>query len=233
VAESPAMRLAIAQADRAAAGRSTVLLLGETGTGKEQIARRIHDASPRAKRPYVALNCGALPESLIESELFGHEKGAFTGADHRHIGRFELAEDGTIFLDEIGDLPATVQVKLLRVLQEHEITRVGGTQAIRVTARVIAATHRDLQAEVEAGRFREDLFFRIHVVPIQLPPLRDRPDDVQPLTTLFLDRFARELDRPARTVTAEAMTLLRSHKWPGNVRELENLCERLIVLGEG
>ena len=234
VAESAAMRLAIAQADRAAAGRSTVLLLGETGTGKESKSRGAFTMRLlRAKRPYVALNCGALPESLIESELFGHEKGAFTGADHRHIGRFELAEDGTIFLDEIGDLPPAVQVKLLRVLQEHEITRVGGTQAIRVTARVIAATHRDLQTEVQAGRFREDLFFRIHVVPIQLPPLRDRPDDVLPLTTLFLDRFARELDRPARTVTAEAMTRLRSHKWPGNVRELENLCERLIVLGEG
>jgi transcriptional regulator with GAF, ATPase, and Fis domain len=232
VAESSAMRRAIAQAERAAAGRSTVLLVGETGTGKEQVARRIHDVSPRANKPFVALNCGALPESLLESELFGHEKGAFTGADRRHVGRFELADGGTLFLDEIGDLPAGAQVKLLRVLQEHEITRVGGTHSMRVNVRVIAATHRDLPFEVRAGRFREDLFFRIHVVPIRLPPLRERPEDILPLIILFLDRFARELGRSARAITREGMERLRAHRWPGNVRELENLIERLMVLGD-
>jgi transcriptional regulator with GAF, ATPase, and Fis domain len=232
VAESPAMRQALAQAERAAAGRSTVVLIGETGTGKEQVARRIHDLSPRSRKPFAALNCGALPENLVESELFGHEKGAFTGADRRHIGRFELADGGTLFLDEIGDLPIAAQVKLLRVLQEHEITRVGGTQAVPVNVRMIAATHRDLPTEVRAGRFREDLFFRIHVVPIQLPPLRDRPEDILPLTQLFLNRFARELGRPVRTITREGVARLQAHRWPGNVRELENLIERLVVLGD-
>jgi transcriptional regulator with GAF, ATPase, and Fis domain len=232
IAESPTMRHVLAQAERAAAGRTTILLVGETGTGKEQVARRIHDVSPRAQKPYVALNCGALPDGLIESELFGHEKGAFTGADRRHVGRFELADGGTLFLDEIGDLPPAAQVKLLRVLQEHEITRVGGTEAVRVNVRVIAATHRDLLSEVRAGRFREDLYFRVHVVPISLPALRDRPEDVLPLSLLFLDRYARELSRPARTITPEAIERLRSHGWPGNVRELQNLMERLIVLGD-
>ena len=232
VAESGAMRRALAQAERVATSRSTVLLVGETGTGKEQLARRIHEASPRANKPFVALNCGALPEGLLESELFGHEKGAFTGAERRHVGRFELADGGTLFLDEIGDLPAAAQIKLLRVLQEHEITRVGGTQPIRVNVRVVAATHRDLAAEIRAGRFREDLFFRIHVVPILLPPLRARHEDILPLTSLFLDRFARELGRRPRTVTADGMARLRAHQWPGNVRELENLIERLMVLGE-
>jgi len=232
IAESPAMRHVIAQADRAAAGRTTLLLLGDTGTGKEQLARRIHDVSPRSKKPFVALNCGALPDGLIESELFGHEKGAFTGADRRHVGRFELAEGGTLFLDEIGELPPAAQVKLLRVLQEHEITRLGGTDAVRVNVRVIAATHRDLLADVRAGRFREDLYFRIHVVPIALPPLRDRPEDVLPLSLLFLDRYARELGRTARTITPDAIERLRSHRWPGNVRELQNVIERLMVLGD-
>ena len=232
VAESPAMRHVIAQAERAAAGRTTVLLVGDTGTGKEQLARRIHDVSPRAKKPFVALNCGALPEGLIESELFGHEKGAFTGADRRHLGRFELADGGTLFLDEIGELPVAAQVKLLRVLQEHEITRVGGADAVRVDVRVIAATHRDLLADVRAGRFREDLYFRIHVVPICLPSLRDRPEDVLPLSLLFLNRCARELGRAARTITPEAAERLRAHGWPGNVRELQNVMERLMVLGD-
>ena len=232
IAESSAMRAALAQAERAAAGKSTVLLVGETGSGKEQVARRIHDVSPRAAGPFVALNCGALPEGLLESELFGHEKGAFTGADRRRIGRFELADGGTLFLDEIGELPPAAQVKLLRVLQEHEITRVGGPDPIRVNVRLVAATHRDLAAEVRAGRFREDLFFRVHVVPVRLPPLRDRPEDVGPLTRLFLDRFARELGRATREITAEALDRLRGHRWPGNVRELENLVERLLVLGD-
>jgi transcriptional regulator with GAF, ATPase, and Fis domain len=232
VAESDAMRRAVTQAERAAVGRSTVLLVGETGTGKEQVARLIHDASPRARGPFVALNCGALPEGLLESELFGHEKGSFTGADRRRIGRFELADGGTLFLDEIGELPAGAQVKLLRVLQEHEVTRVGGAEPVRVDVRLIAATHRDLPTEVRAGRFREDLFFRVHVVPVRLPALRHRPEDIEPLATLFLDRFARELGRSPRSLTPEGLDRLRAHRWPGNVRELENLMERLLVLGD-
>jgi transcriptional regulator with PAS, ATPase and Fis domain len=232
VAASPAMQRALAQAERAAAGRSTLLLVGETGTGKEQVARRVHLSSPRAKGPFVALNCGALPEGLLESELFGHEKGAFTGADRQRLGRFELADGGTIFLDEIGELPPAAQVKLLRVLQEHEVVRVGGREPIAVDVRVIAATHRDLAAEVRAGRFREDLFFRVHVVPIRLPPLRERPEDVEPMVRSFLERSARELGRPARAITAAALARLRAHPWPGNVRELENLVERLLVLGD-
>jgi len=231
IAESAAMRAALAQAERAASGRSTIVLIGETGTGKEQVARHIHEISPRASGSFVAINCAALPEGLLESELFGHEKGAFTSADRRHIGRFELADGGTLFLDEIGDLPAPAQVKLLRVLQEREISRVGGTQTIRVNVRLIAATHRDLGAEVREGRFREDLFFRIHVVPIHLPPLRERVEDVEPLAQFFLARFAGELGRPVRAITPEALARLRAHRWPGNVRELENLIERLLVLG--
>jgi transcriptional regulator with GAF, ATPase, and Fis domain len=231
IAESDAMRRALDQAERAAAGRSTVLLTGETGTGKEHVARRIHERSSRASGPFVAINCAALPEGLLESELFGHEKGAFTGADRRRVGWFELADGGTLLLDEIGDLPAPAQGKLLRVLQEREITRVGGTHPIRVNVRLIAATHRDLPAEVASGRFREDLFFRLHVVPIRLPPLRERHDDIEPIARMFLDRFARELGRPPRRLTPEALALLRAHHWPGNVRELENLIERLLVLG--
>ncbi len=232
IAESPAMRRALTEAERGATGRTTILLVGETGTGKEQVARHIHERSPRATGPFVAIDCGALPEGLLESELFGHEKGAFTGADRRHIGRFELADGGTLFLDEIGDLPPPAQVKLLRVLQEREISRVGGTQAIRVNVRLIAATHRDLAAEVSEGRFREDLFYRLHVVPIRLPPLRERLEDVEPFVMFFLNRFARELGRSARGITPEGLARLRAHRWPGNVRELENLVERLLVLGD-
>jgi transcriptional regulator with GAF, ATPase, and Fis domain len=231
IAESAAMRRALAQAERAAAGRSTILLSGETGAGKEQVARRIHEMSPRAAGPFVAINCAALPESLLESELFGHEKGAFTGADRRRIGRFELADGGTLLIDEIGDLPAAAQVKLLRVLQEREISRVGGSQSIRVNVRLIAATHRNLADEVREGRFRQDLFFRVHVIPIHLPPLRERPEDIEPLIRSFLGRFAAELGRAARAITPEGLARLRAHRWPGNVRELENLAERLLVLG--
>jgi transcriptional regulator with GAF, ATPase, and Fis domain len=179
----------------------------------------------------VAINCGALPEGLLESELFGHEKGAFTGADRRHVGRFELADGGTLFLDEIGELPPAAQVKLLRVLQEREISRVGGAQPIRVNVRLVAATHRDLAEDVRQGRFREDLFFRVHVIPIALPPLRERPDDIEPLMRFFLRRFAGELGRRPRAVSEAGLARLRAHRWPGNVRELQNLVERLLVLG--
>ena len=232
IAQSAAMRRVLSQAERAAGGRSTVLLIGETGTGKELIARLIHAASPRAARPFVALNCGALPEGLLESELFGHEKGAFTGADRRRVGRFELAEGGTLFLDEIGELLPAAQVKVLRVLQEHEISRVGGGETIPVNVRLIAATHRDLSEEIRQGRFREDLFFRIHVVPIHLPSLRDRRDDIEPMAQLFLERFGRDLSRPPRAMSTAALDRLRGHHWPGNVRELQNLIERLLVLGD-
>jgi transcriptional regulator with GAF, ATPase, and Fis domain len=232
IAESCTMRRALLQAERAAPGRSTVLIIGETGTGKEQVARHIHEISPRAHAHFVALNCGALPEGLIESELFGHEKGAFTGADRRRIGRFELADGGTLFLDEIGELPPVAQVKLLRVLQEHEITRLGGVEPLHVDVRLIAATHRDLPTEVRAGRFRDDLFFRVHVVPVSLPPLRERREDVEPLVRFFLQRLACDLGRGPRAISPEALERLRGHHWPGNVRELENLIERLLVLGD-
>src|SRR5262245_35893808 len=230
IAESAGMRRALEQAERAAAGRSTILLTGETGTGKEHVARRIHEGSSRASGPFVAVNCAALPEGLLESELFGHEKGAFTGADRRRVGWFELADGGTLLLDEVGDLPAPAQGKLLRALQEREITRLGGSQSIRVNVRLIAATHRDLAADVRSGRFREDLFYRLHVVPIRLPPLRERPEDVEPLARMFLDRFAADLGRATRRLAPEALALLRAHHWPGNVRELENLVDRLLVL---
>ena len=233
IAESAAMRRALEHADRAAEGRSTILLTGETGTGKEHVARRIHERSARASGPFVAINCAALPEGLLESELFGHEKGAFTSADRRRLGWFELADGGTLLLDEIGDLPLAAQGKLLRVLQEREITRLGGNHAIRVNVRLIAATHRNLADEARGGRFREDLFFRLHVVPIALPPLRERLEDIEPLTVAFLEHFAADLGRATRRLTAEALNLLRAHRWPGNVRELENLAERLLVLGGG
>src|SRR5262245_32302415 len=232
VARSPAMARALAQAERAAAARTTVLLVGETGTGKEQLARHIHDLSPRSQAPFVPVNCAALPEALLESELFGHEKGAFTGAERRRIGRFELAHGGTLFLDEVGELPPAAQVALLRVLQEREITRVGDSHSIKVDVRLVAATHRDLRAEVRAGRFREDLFFRVHVVPVALPPLRERPEDVEPLAHLFLERYAIESGRPRRALAPAALELLLRHPWPGNVRELQNVIERLVVLGE-
>src|SRR5216683_7662470 len=232
IGDSAAMAEMIRAIAVAARTDASVLILGESGTGKELVAQAIHWNSRRRVRRLVALNCVGLDKNLLASELFGHEKGAFTGADRRKIGKFELADGGTLFLDEIGELPPAAQVKLLRVLQEHEISRVGGSETVRVDVRLIVATHRDLTAEVHAGRFRDDLYFRVHVVPIHLPPLRERREDVEPMARVFLDRLSRDLSRTPRAISAAALDRLRAHHWPGNVRELENLMERLLVLGD-
>ncbi|MDO8835153.1 MAG: sigma-54 dependent transcriptional regulator [Vicinamibacterales bacterium] len=215
---------------RAAQSRATILIRGESGTGKEVLARAIHYASPRARNPLVAVNVAALPDTLIESELFGHERGAFTGADRERRGRFELADGGTLVLDEIGDLPRGAQVKLLRVLQEQAFERLGGTKTIKVDVRLIAATNRDLPALVKSGEFREDLYYRLNVVCVELPPLRDRREDIPVLVDIFLRRFAGEGSQPAQGVSREAMDLLVKYDYPGNVRELENLVHRAVVL---
>jgi formate hydrogenlyase transcriptional activator len=233
VAESPAMKAALEQVRRVAPSDSTVLISGETGTGKEGLARRVHDFSPRFDKPFVAVNLAALPEGLIESELFGHEKGAFTGALRRRPGRFEQADGGTIFLDEIGDAPPSVQVRLLRVLQEEELDRVGGTEPVKVDVRVVAATNRDLEARVAAGTFREDLYYRLAVFPISLPPLRERPEDIRPLVEHFLARHAALMNRRPPEVPEQLWATLRAHAWPGNVRELENLVQRALILSPG
>jgi len=223
----------IAQARRAAESKSTVLLIGESGTGKEVLAHSIHTWSPRAARPFIPVNCVALSEDLLESELFGHEKGAFTGAHHQKPGKFELANRGSVFLDEVGDLREPLQAKLLRVLQEHEFERVGGTKPIRVDIRVIAATNRELESAVKAGRFREDLYYRLNVVRLHIPPLRDRLEDVPLLAEYFLHKYCAETGKGISGFSAEAMDRLRRHDWPGNVRELENAVERAVVLGNG
>ncbi len=218
---------------RAASSRATILIRGESGTGKEVLARAIHYASPRAKHALVPVNVAALPDSLIESELFGHEKGAFTGADKERRGRFELADGGTLFLDEIGDLPRSAQVKLLRVLQEQSFERIGGTRTIKVDVRVIAATNRDLGAMIQSGEFREDLYYRLNVVQVELPPLRERREDIPLLVDLFVRRFGPDASTPVEGVSREAMDLLVKHDYPGNVRELENLVHRAVVLSRG
>ena len=224
------MSEAINTAARAAASRATILVRGESGTGKELMARAIHYASPRARAPLVAVNVGALPDTLIESELFGHERGAFTGADRERRGRFELADGGTLFLDEIGDLPKATQVKLLRVLQEQAFERVGGSRTLKIDVRVIAATNRDLAAMIRSGEFREDLYYRLNVVCIELPPLRERREDIPLLVDAFIHRFSADAPRPVEGVSREAMDLLLKYHYPGNVRELENLMHRAIVL---
>jgi DNA-binding NtrC family response regulator len=216
-----------------APSKACVLILGETGTGKELIARSVHDLSPRATGPYIRVNCGALTESLLESELFGHVKGSFTGAVDNRTGRFEAAHTGSIFLDEINSTSPKLQVKLLRVLQEGEFERVGDNNTKKVDTRIVAATNRDLLDEIEAGRFREDLYYRLNVVPIYLPPLRDRRDDIEPLVLSFLHRYAEQNRREMREVHPEAMRLLSEHDWPGNVRELQNYVERAVILGAG
>lgn len=227
---SQALERVLKQAKSVAATAATVLLSGENGTGKEMLARAIHQESPRANGPFVAVSCAALPEALIESELFGHEKGAFTNATQSHKGRFELADGGTLFLDEIGDLSAAVQVKLLRVLQEREFERVGGTKTLTIDIRLIAATNRDLEKEVAQGRFRQDLFFRLNVVPLVLPPLRERPDDIPILAAHFAAKSAQKYGQPTAELEPALVEVLLDYHWPGNVRELENLIERLVVL---
>src|SRR5256885_3928334 len=229
IAESPAMRQALETVARVAEHPTTVLITGERGTGKEVIAQAIHRASPRAAGPFVAVNCAAIPDTLLESELFGYVKGAFTGAAGDRPGLFEQADGGTLLLDEVGELPLGLQAKLLRVLQENEIRRVGDQKTRRVDARVLAATARDLEAEVRAGRFREDLFYRIHVVVIALPPLREREDDIAPLSRHFVARLAQRFGRPL-SLSADAIAWLEQQPWPGNGRELENAIERAAVL---
>jgi two-component system NtrC family response regulator len=230
---NPRMAQAINLAARAAASRATVLIRGESGTGKEVLARAIHSASPRAARPLVAVNVAALPETLLESEMFGHERGAFTGAERQHRGRFEQADGGTLFLDEIGDLPKGVQAKLLRALQEQRFERLGGTGSIQVDVRVVAATSRDLEAMVQASEFREDLYYRLNVVSIEIPPLRGRREDIPGLVDRFLRRFGAESGSKVHEVSREAMDRLVKHDYPGNVRELENLIHRAVVLARG
>jgi len=231
--ESPPLRQLREQVRRVAAADATVLVLGESGTGKELVARALHQASRRRDGPFVSVSCAALPESLLESELFGHEKGAFTGAVRRKIGRFELADGGTLFLDEVGELPPAVQVKLLRVLQERRFERVGGEETLEVDVRLISATNRDLPRRVKEGQFREDLYYRLAIVPLSLPPLRERPGDVALLAGHFLEKHAGRIGRRLEGFSPEALALLDRHAWPGNVRELENAVQQAMVFAEG
>ena len=231
--DSEAVRQVLVQVEQMAPVSSTVLIEGESGTGKELVARAIHRLSPRRANPFIAVNVGALPDTLLESELFGHEKGAFTGAAERRIGRFELADRGTLFLDEIGEVPSATQVKLLRALEEREVMRVGGTQPIRVDVRVVAATNRPLREAVETGAFRADLFYRLNVLRIYLPPLRERKEDVPLLVRRFVAEFSRQHDRSFHGISPDALQILVDYPWPGNVRELRNLVESMVVLAPG
>ncbi|MEK6815277.1 MAG: sigma-54 dependent transcriptional regulator [Nitrospirota bacterium] len=234
IGDSDEMQKVYRMIERVADSDSTIIIYGESGTGKELVARTIHFNSPRRDRPLIPVNCGAIPEDLLESELFGHEKGAFTGAHAMRMGRFELAHGGTIFLDEVGDMSPNLQVKLLRVLQEREFERVGGTRSIRVDVRVISATNKNLEEAVEQRRFREDLFYRLNVIPVTLPPMRRRREDIPLLLDHFLKRLSADKRRSVSGIAPEAMQVLKMYDWPGNVRELENLVERLVILkGEG
>ena len=232
VGTSPALKAALSRVIKVAATDSTVLITGETGTGKELVARAIHRRSARASRAFVSVNCAAIPRDLIASELFGHERGAFTGATQQRLGRFELANGGTLFLDEVGDLPPETQIALLRVLQEHEFERVGGTRQIHVDVRLIAATNRDLQAAISAGAFRSDLYYRLNVFPIEMPALRERKQDIALLVEYFIDRYARKAGKKITTVDKQTLRLLESYPWPGNIRELQNVVERSIIVCE-
>ena len=233
IGSSDRMQKVFSLIDKVSGTDSTVLVLGESGTGKELVAKALHYNSPRAQNPFVPVNCGAIPEELLESELFGHEKGAFTGAFRTRIGRFELANGGSIFLDEISEMSPNLQVKLLRVIQEREFERVGGVKSIRTDVRIIAATNRDLEEEVAQGRFREDLYYRLNVIPLNLPPLRERRDDIPLLVKHFMGKYGREKNSRITGFSRRAMNLLAHYRWPGNVRELENLVERVLVLCDG
>lgn len=230
ISQSPKMEEVLSIAARSADSKATVLITGESGTGKEVLAKAIHYASSRKDRPFVAVNIPALPETLLESELFGHEKGAFTGADKAKKGRFELADSGTIFLDEIGDIPLNLQVKLLRVLQEHQIERVGSVENINIDVRIIAATHQNLEQKIKDGSFREDLYYRLNIVSLYLPPLRERKEDILPLIDHFVEKYSKENNKKKLSLSKEAVDLLIKYNFPGNVRELENAIERAVVL---
>ncbi len=232
VGNSSVIRKIMKTIEKVGPSSGRVLITGENGTGKELVARALHNASPRVKRPFVEVNCAAIPEELIESELFGHEKGSFTGATSLRIGKFELANGGTLFLDEIGDMSLSAQSKVLRALELGEVARVGGSRTIRVDVRVVAATNKDVSAEVQAGRFREDLFYRLNVVPITVPPLRDRREDIAILARYFMERYCHESSSKMRTFSDDALEILRRHDWPGNVRELRNTIERVAILSD-
>jgi len=232
IGKSAKMKKVLETVEKVMNSPTTIIIYGESGTGKEVVARAIHENGPRRNKPFVKVSCAALPESVLESELFGHEKGAFTGAIQRRRGRFELADKGTLFLDEIGELSQRVQVKLLRVLQYKEFERVGGNRTINVDVRIIAATNRDLKKEVQEGRFREDLFYRLNVVPIFLPPLRERKEDIELLAQHFLKKFTKELSKGKKYFSSQVLRTFKNYTWPGNVRELENLVERLVVLSQ-
>jgi DNA-binding NtrC family response regulator len=230
ISYSPKMEEVLSVASRAADSKATILINGESGTGKEVLAKSIHYISPRKDKPFIAVNIPALPETLLESELFGHEKGAFTGAEKAKKGRFELADKGTIFLDEIGDIPINLQVKLLRVLQEHQIERLGSTENINIDVRIIAATHQTLEDKIKDGLFREDLYYRLNIVSFNIPPLRERKEDIVPLTEYFIEKYCKENNRQKLDLSKEAIDLLMKYSYPGNVRELENIIERAVVL---
>ena len=233
IGNSPALEFVLEQVERVAPTDSTVLLQGETGTGKELIARAIHNISSRCGRPYIKLNCAAIPFDLLESELFGHEKGAFTGAIAQKIGRFELADKGTLFLDEVGDIPLALQPKLLRVLQEQEFERLGSTRTHQVDVRLVAATNRDLAGMVKQGKFRSDLYYRLNVFPIALPPLRARREDIPGLVAHFVEIFGRRMGKQIENIPPETMSTFSSYEWPGNIRELQNFIERSVILSDG
>jgi transcriptional regulator with GAF, ATPase, and Fis domain len=232
VGTSAALQRVLSLVSKVAPTDASVLITGETGTGKELVARAIHRRSQRSSKPFVNVNCAAIPRDLIASELFGHEKGSFTGAIQRRLGRFELAYGGTIFLDEIGELPLATQIALLRVLQEHEFERVGGTRSIQTNVRVVAATNRDLRAAIAAGAFRSDLFYRLNVFPLEIPPLRDRREDIPVLAEYFVDRCARNVGKDIRGINKKSLDLLQSYPWPGNIRELQNVIERSVIMCE-
>ena len=233
VGKSEVLRSVLRQVEIVATTDSGVLIQGETGTGKELIARAIHNLSARRQRPFIKVNCAAIPSGLLESELFGHEKGAFTGAIMRRAGRFEIADKGTLFLDEVGDIPLEVQPKLLRVLQEHEFEKLGSARTQQVDVRIVAATHRDLRQMVEDGEFRSDLFYRLHVFPVKIPPLRDHQEDIPLLVRHYVDRYSRRMNRRISTIPSQAMEVITKYSWPGNVRELQNFIERAVILSPG